>query len=130
LIKIENHQLDLAYSSYAEWQDVACIGEMAFDHKEILDTCLSRLRSHLLEKPVGFSLLPKKFSLRQLQQLYEVVLDIKIDKRNFRRKLNSLGILVDINETQQDVTHRPAKLYTFDMEAYKAMGRKGFNLDM
>jgi len=63
--------------------------------------------------------LPSKFSLNQLQTLYETVLDIKLDKRNFRRKLNGLDLLIDLNENQDDVSHRPAKLYRFDQEKYE-----------
>jgi len=95
------------------------VGEMAFDHKEILDKCYATLQKKLRECPVGFNLLPNKFTLNQLQTLYETVLDIKLDKRNFRRKLNSLDLLIDLNESQDDVSHRPAKLYRFDEEKYE-----------
>ena len=110
-----------------EWKSVNEIEELAFDHKLILERCLGQLRYTLREKPIGFKLLPKKFSLKQLQNLYEKVLDVELDKRNFRRKLKSLDVLLDVNENQTDVNHRPAKLYTFDHERYESKRKKGFN---
>lgn len=113
-----------------KWKKVASIGELAFDHKVILDTCIKQLRYRLREKPIGFELLPRKFSLKQLQNLYEKVLDIDLDKRNFRRKLKALDLLVDLNENQSDVNHRPAKLYTFDHQKYVNKRKKGFNFEL
>ena len=101
------------------WKSLDQLKEMAFDHLEILDACLGALRKDIREKPLGFSLLPPKFSIKQLQILYERILDINFDRRNFRRKLNNLGILKDLNEIEQDVSHRPAKLYSFDEESFK-----------
>jgi len=109
------------------WVRVNEIEELAFDHNLILEKCLDQLRYRLREKPIGFKLLPQKFSLKQLQNLYEKVLDIELDKRNFRRKLKSLDVLLDVNENQTDVNHRPAKLYTFDQEKYESKRKKGFN---
>ena len=103
---------------------------MAFDHKEILDTCLYQLKRSLREQPIGFELLPKKFSLKQLQTLYEVVLDLELDKRNFRRKLKSLNILIDLNEQQQEVSHRPAKLYKFDESLFEANQSNGLKFEI
>lgn len=114
LVQISSTTLSDSAGRNLEWMSIEDIGAMAFDHKEILDTCLQQLRVSLREKPIGFELLPKKFSLNQLQTLYEVVLGIELDKRNFRRKLKSLNILVDLKEHQQEVAHRPAKLYRFD----------------
>jgi len=110
-----------------KWLPVNEIEELAFDHKTIFDKCLNLLKIKLRDKPIGFNLLPAKFSLKQLQNLYEKVLDIKFDKRNFRRKLKSLDILLDVNENQTDVNHRPAKLYTFDKEKYDKKKVRGFN---
>jgi len=100
------------------WVPVKDIKEMAFDHKEILNLSLKTLREKLRKEPIGFNLLPKKFTIQQLQSLYEAVLDIKLDKRNFRRKLSSLDVLKDLEEYQKGVVHRPAKLYEFNLEYY------------
>jgi len=101
------------------WHPVKKIKLMAFDHREILDACYQRLQEKLKEHPVGYNLLPKKFSLRELQNLYEAILDVKLDRRNFRKKIMSMGLLIDLNEMEDDVPHRPAKLYKFDAEAFE-----------
>ncbi len=129
LVQLDDRLLNLvADNSQLKWQCVNDIEVLAFDHKTILDKCLNQLRIKLRDKPIGFNLLPTKFSLKQLQNLYEKVLDIEVDKRNFRRKLKSLDILLDVNENQTDVSHRPAKLYTFDKEKYDKKKVRGFNL--
>lgn len=130
LVAISQTKLTDAAGKHLEWVSVKDICEMAFDHKEILDTCLFQLQKSLREKPVGFELLPKKFSLKQLQALYEVVLDIELDKRNFRRKLKSLNILIDLNEHQQEVSHRPAKLYKFDERSFEKNYSDGLKFEI
>jgi len=117
-------------SDLVEWKSITEVGDLAFDHNEIMNTCLQSLRAHVRESPIGFSLLPQKFSLKQLQHLYELVLDIKLDKRNFRRKLRSLDLLIDLDEIQQGVNHRPAQLYTFDAEKYKNKRKQGFSFEL
>lgn len=101
------------------WHPVKKIKLMAFDHREILEACYLRLQEKLKEHPVGFNLLPRKFSLRELQNLYEAILDVKLDRRNFRKKIMSMGLLIDLHEMEDDVPHRPAKLYKFDAEAFE-----------
>jgi 8-oxo-dGTP diphosphatase len=76
-----------------------------------LDTAVQRLRDNALEHPVVFNLLPDKFSLRELQDLYEAILGIELDRRNFRKRINLKNWLVDLNEMEEDVPHRPGKLY-------------------
>jgi len=90
---------------------VHTIDKLAFDHKLILDTCLQRLREKVLEHPVIFNLLPEKFSLRELQDLYEAILGTELDRRNFRKRITLKNWLVDLNEMEEDVPHRPGKLY-------------------
>jgi 8-oxo-dGTP diphosphatase len=96
------------------WHDVNEITTLAFDHKKILDTCLKRLQSKIEEHPIVFNLLPEKFSLRELQNLYEAILGVKMDRRNFRKKFFLMNWLEDMNELEQDVPHRPGKLYRFN----------------
>lgn len=93
------------------WHAVKNIRQMAFDHKLILDTSLERLRDAILESHVGFNLLPPKFSLRRLQDVYEAVLGTELDRRNFRKRITALGLIEDTGEVESDVTHRPGKLY-------------------
>ena len=103
---------------------------LAFDHQEILNTCHSQLQKSLRERPIGFELLPKQFTLSQLRTLYEVVLGIDLDKRNFRRKLRSLDLLVDTGVMQTEVSHRPAKLFTFDYDRYKRKRLEGIHFEI
>lgn len=110
LVNIKNHKLNLA-DNELHWHNVSDIDKMAFDHKTILDTCLQCLQEKVLEHPVIFNLLPEKFSLRELQDLYQAILGFELDRRNFRKRINLKNWLVDLNEMEEDVPHRPGKLY-------------------
>ncbi len=98
------------------WHPVNELKKLAFDHKLILDTCLLRLQQRVLETPIVFNLLPEKFSLRELQELYEAILGIGLDRRNFRKKISIKDWLIDIGEIENDVPHRPGKLYKLKPE--------------
>lgn len=108
-----------------DWHPVNQIKVMAFDHKEILDTCYCWLQKRIQEHPLAFNLLPQKFSLRALQKVYEAILGTSLDRRNFRKKFASMGFLRDTKEMETHVSHRPGKLYTFDFEQYEKR-KKGF----
>ncbi len=110
LVNIKSHKLQLTHNEL-HWHNITEIDKMAFDHKLILDTCLQRLREKILEHPVIFNLLPEKFSLRELQDLYQAILGQELDRRNFRKRINLKNWLVDLNEMEEDVPHRPGKLY-------------------
>ena len=110
LVNIRNHKLQLTHNEL-HWHNISEIDQMAFDHQEIVDTCLARLREKVLEHPVIFNLLPEKFSLRELQDLYEAILGFELDRRNFRKRITLKNWLVDLNEMEEDVPHRPGKLY-------------------
>lgn len=114
----------------AAWFVVDDTPTLAFDHHRILKVAHDRLRTRVRYQPVGFELLPPKFTLRHLQHLYEAILDRPLDKRNFRKKILSMGILVDLDEIETDVAHRAARLYSFDRKRYDAMVRKGFNFEI
>lgn len=101
------------------WVPVETIRDMAFDHRQILEVCLDRLQQQMMVQPVGFNLLPEKFSLRALQVLYEAVLRRELDRRNFRKKFLSMDLLDDLQEEESDVPHRPAKLYKFNFNKYE-----------
>lgn len=110
LINIHDHQLRLT-DNELHWHNVDELSEMAFDHSDILQACLDTLRHKIMDEPVIFNLLPDKFSLRELQELYEAILGVELDRRNFRKKISLKDWLVDINEMEKDVSHRPGKLY-------------------
>jgi len=114
----------------AAWFSLEDIPELAFDHNAILDMAIERLKGKIRYQPIGFELLPTKFTLTQLQQLYERVLERPLDKRNFRKKVIKLGILRDLDEIQQDVSHRAARLYSFDEAAYRKLEKQGFNFEL
>ena len=113
LINIKDHQLEIAVNDL-HWHPVKEITSLAFDHKKILDTCHKQLQQEVLDHPVVFNLLPEKFSLRELQNLYEAILGTKLDRRNFRKKFFMTNWLVDVNEWEQDVPHRPGRLYKYN----------------
>ena len=89
-----------------------------------------RLRGKVRYQPIGFELLPERFTLRQLQHVYEVILDRELDKRNFRKKVLAMGIVKETDEIEQDVAHRAARLYRFDKRTYDRLTRQGFNFEI
>ena len=123
LVNIKDHQLKLS-DNELHWHPVKDINEMAFDHKLILESCLERLREKVIDHPVVFNLLPKKFSLRELQSLYEAILNVELDRRNFRKKFFMMDWLIDLDELEQDVPHRPGKLYKFNSAKFGKKGKK------
>jgi 8-oxo-dGTP diphosphatase len=123
LIDIRHHKLQLSHNEL-HWHPVKDIKKLAFDHKLILDTCLERLQQQVMEHPVIFNLLPEKFSLRELQEVYEAILGHELDRRNFRKKISIKDWLVDLNEMEDDVPHRPGKLYKLKPEFRKKMVRR------
>lgn len=102
------------------WYPVDDIKELAFDHMQILNEALDSLRTKLLHEPVGFELLPEKFTLSQLQRVYEIVLGKELDKRNFRKKVSRMKYLIPLDEKQKGVPHKPARLYSFNRDIYEA----------
>lgn len=110
LIDIKHHKLRLTHNEL-HWHKVDDIKRLAFDHKRILDTSLERLREQVMEHPIIFNLLPEKFSLRELQDLYQSILGVRLDRRNFRKKIAHKDWLLDLDEMESDVPHRPGKLY-------------------
>lgn len=126
----EYHSNEVNGGLAVRWFPVDDVPDLAFDHADVLASCYARLQKRLRERPIGFELLPKEFTLGQLRTLYEVVLGITLDKRNFRRKLRSLNLLVDTGKMQQDVSHRPAKLYRFNYDLYRERISGGFQFEL
>jgi len=126
----QHHLLATTDARRAEWFPVNKLPKLAFDHEEILKSALQRLRGKLTYAPIGFELLPDKFSIRQLQTLYEIVLGQTLDNRNFRKKIFSLDVLKELNEIQTGVAHRAARLYKFDERKYKQLTKQGLNFEI
>lgn len=131
LIKISDYTVTPAsFAQKTQWHSIPKVKELAFDHNEILRACFNRLKQRVRTRPVGFELLPPKFTLTELQHLYEAILETDLDKRNFRKKILSMNLLVDLRETQEGVAHRPAKLYQFDPERYEKLVEEGFSFEL
>ena len=128
LINVQHHKLNIL-ANELHWHDVKSVRDLAFDHQDIFDHSIRQLQKRVREHPLGFNLLPKKFSLRDLQNLYEAILDIKMDRRNFRKKFFAMDFLVDLNEMEQHVPHRPGKLYRFNYEKYEKKKKKLTGID-
>ena len=114
------------FARKAFWHPVNDLPKLAFDHSEIFKTGFNKIRRRLNYQPIAFELLPEKFTLTQLQSLYEAILNKKLDKRNFRKKMLSYGFLKELDEKQKGVSYRAAKLYKFDRRKYA----KIFNNEM
>jgi 8-oxo-dGTP diphosphatase len=106
------------------------VPKLAFDHAEILATALARLKGKVRYQPIGFELLPPKFTLSQLQHIYEAVLGTDLDKRNFRKKDLSFDLLIPLKETQMTSRHRPAQLFRFDADKYEKLKKRGFTFEL
>jgi len=117
-------------ASKAQWFSIKGVPSLAFDHEKILRMALYRLKGKIRYQPIGFELLPEKFTLSDLQHLYEVVLEMKIDKRNFRKKILKMDLLIELDEKQKNVAHKAAKFYKFDKTKYEELSKKGFNFEI
>ncbi len=125
---VSSDDFDLKADSDAadvRWFSMFDLPPLAFDHDKVLSYALVRLRNKLEYTTVGFQLLPRKFTLSQLQQVYEVILQKKLDKRNFRKKILSLDVLRETGETTREGSRRPARLYTFNMDRFIALKERG-----
>ena len=131
LVKLSDHKVKAATDAAdAAWFAISDLPELAFDHAEIFEMALTRLRGKLRWQPIGFELLPKKFTLTQLQRMYEVILERPLDKRNFRKKILAMDVLVELDEVQKDVAHRAARLYKFDDRRYRKLVKQGFSFEI
>ena len=131
LVKREDYNIKAGFTaSDAKWYRINEIPDLIYDHNEILDHSIKTLRNRVRHAPLGFNLLPEKFTLLQLMHLYEEILGVEMDKSNFRRKILHMKLLVPLNEKQQDVSHRAAQLYKFDPEIYEKLTQKDFNFEL
>ncbi len=117
-------------ASDAKWFPIDEIEKLPFDHNKIIDKALERLKAKLHYQPIGFDLLNKEFPFSDLEQLYMCILEKKFDRRNFRKKILSLGFLNESNKIQKKGSGRPAKLFSFDRKNYKAMEKQRFHFEI
>ena len=131
LVSLADHEIRAASDARrVAWFGLSDPPRLAFDHRRVLALAHDRLRSKVRYQPLGFELLPKRFTLSQLQQLYEMVLGRPLDKRNFRRKILRMEILVRLDETEKGVAHRAARLYRFDARKYRSLEKRGVNFEV
>ncbi len=131
LVNLEKHNLKAGTDAEAaEWFSLNKLPALAFDHKIIVKTAVERLRGKVRYQPVGFELLPDEFTFSELQNLYETVLERTFDKRNFRKKIESYGLLIDTGGMRRGKPNRAAKLYRFDSKRYKALEKHGFMFEL
>jgi 8-oxo-dGTP diphosphatase len=128
LVKMEDYMPYAAsFAKNAAWIPANEITDLAFDHYDILQAARNKLKEKIKIQPIGFNLLPEKFTLSQLHKLYESILDKDLDKRNFRRKVQKLNILTQLNEKQEGVPHKPSELYKFNEEKYQELTQHGYD---
>ena len=128
LAKLSDHRIRAATDALGVgWFPLEDLPALAFDHVNIVKVATERLRGKVRYAPVGFELLPPRFSLTQLQRLYEIILGTELDKRNFRKKILSMDLLVETDEMERGVRHRAARLYRFDRRRYDKLARSGFS---
>ncbi len=116
----------------AHWRSIAGLPDLIFDHSLMVNKALSDLQNQIKAKPVGFELLPEKFTLVQLQDLYEAIYQKQIDKRNFRKRFLSMGILEKLDEKERETSKKGAYYYKFNKDKYEKLEQNGFyfNLDV
>lgn len=106
------------FHSSSKWFAIDKLPELGYDHDKIIDKAMEALRIKLSREPIGFELLPEKFTLTQLQKLYEVILDKKLDRRNFRKKIANIKYIIPLDEKQKGVSHKPAQVFKFSKDVY------------
>lgn len=131
LVDLANHPPEAASdAAEAVWFPVSSLPPLAFDHDQILALARASLQEKIRRAPAGFDLLPPTFTLPQLQRLYEKILGMPLDKRNFRKKILGTGLVIETSEMQRGVAHRAARLYRFDRERYGQLELNGFNFEV
>jgi 8-oxo-dGTP diphosphatase len=114
----------------AQWFSITALPDLAFDHKQILESALKRLQNKLTYQPIGFDLLPKEFLFSDLENLYCTLLNKEIDRRNFRKKILSFGIIEETDKFSSKKNGRPAKLFKFNKLKYNKLTKEGFVFDI
>lgn len=130
LIKIQDIDRKLGELNGAQWQSLARLPHLIFDHRNMVNRALNELQMQIKVKPVGFALLPEKFTLVQLQDLYEAIYQRDIDKRNFRKKILSMNILEKLEEKEAETSKKGAYYYKFNRERYEIHKKKGFDFSL
>ncbi|MFC6860252.1 NUDIX hydrolase [Zunongwangia atlantica] len=130
LIRIDDYDKELTEKHGAHWFELEELPELVLDHSQMVEDAMARLKRKARYQPIGFELLPEKFTIPQLQSLYEAIYQKKLDDRNFRKKLMSLGLLIKLNEKDKSSSRRGAFLYKFDYDNYQKLVKSGYNFEI
>jgi 8-oxo-dGTP diphosphatase len=131
LVRPKDYQLSAQTDAEdVAWFNIHKLPKLAFDHKQIVEMAIKRLRGKLAYEPVGFELLDKKFPFSDLERLYQTLLDTELDRRNFKKRIMSYGFIEELNETMQRSLGRPATLFQFNKKKYFELKEKGYNFDL
>lgn len=130
LIRINDYDRELVEKHGAHWYDINELPDLVLDHNQMVQDALLRLRRKARYKPLGFELLPEKFTIPQLQQLYEAIYQKELDPRNFRKKVLSLNVLEKLDEKDKSTSRRGAFLYKFNYDNYQKLLKSGFNFEI
>ncbi len=130
LIRLGEEEFQTVETHQAHWFDLHSIPHLILDHNRMVDEALEKLRRKAVYRPVGFELLPEKFTIPQLQDLYEHIFQKNFDRRNFRKKILSMNILDKLDQKDKSSSRKGAFLYRFNQERYKAMAEKGFDFEI
>jgi len=131
LVRPKDYQLSAQTDAEdVAWFNINKLPKLAFDHKQIVDAAIKRLRGKLAYEPVGFELLDKKFPFSDLEKLYQTLLDKELDRRNFKKRIMSYGFLEELEESIQRSVGRPATLFQFNKKKYFELKEKGYNFDL
>ena len=130
LVKIKEYDRELVNKHGASWIPLSELPDLIFDHNEMVEKALRKLRIRARTQPIGFELLPEKFTIPQLQRLYEAIYQKPFDKRNFRRKVLTMGLLDRLDEKEKRTSKKGAFYYKFNTEKYEELLQKGFNFEV
>jgi len=130
LIKINASDLELVKNHGATWVPISAMPQLIFDHSAMVERALKKLQVRARTQPIGFELLPDKFTIPQLQGLYEAIYNKPLDKRNFRRKLLSMDLLEKQEEKEKESSRKGAWYYRFDANKYEDLLKRGFNFEL
>lgn len=130
LIRINEYDKELVEKHGAHWYDINEVPNLVLDHNQMVEDALVRIRRKARYKPIGFELLPEKFTIPQLQRLYESIYQKELDSRNFRKKVLSLNVLLKLDEKDKSTSRRGAFLYKFENKRYRELLTSGFNFEL
>lgn len=130
LIRIDDHDSKLLEEHNAKWIEIDKVPSLIFDHNEMVDKALKRLKRRCKSQPVGFELLPEKFTIPQLQKLYEAVFQKELDRRNFRNKILAMDFIDRLDEKDKSSSRKGAFLYKFNYEKYNELLNKGIHFEI